>query len=312
VLFHDFIYNPDSTLLPEYRISPFKTQDIAFNHSLPSSDAIDSYFGKRFPARQFIYTKSGRSAISIALSELRLQKDDIITILTTSGNSYISGCVTREIEKYCQWSRKLENNSRAIFVNHEFGFCFEKLETLKQYRLPIIEDCAHSFVSDNLERTTAQVGDFTIFSFPKFFPIQCGGGLLCKREVEIKSDIEMNMADYIKRVLSYYVDQIEEFSLRRLKNYRYLTGLLNSIDLPVRFEITPGSIPGVFVFKDKNRIMNLPALKTFLWNQGIECSVFYGEPAFYLPVHDRLVRGDLEFFFEAIRFFLFSEMEKRN
>jgi hypothetical protein len=311
LLFRDFIYNPDSTLLPGYRISPFRTQDIAFNHGLSSSDAIESYFKKRFPAQQIIYTKSGRSAISIVVSQLRLQKEDVITIFTTTGNSYISGCVTREIEKYCKWSRKMESKTRAIFVNHEFGFCYENLEALNRYRMPIIEDCAHSFISDNSEKTTAQVGDFTIFSFPKFCPIHCGGGILCKPELDIKPEIDVNIVDYIKKVLSFYIYQVDEISLHRLENYRFLTGLFNSINLPARFELTSASIPGVFIFQDKKRIIDLQALKTFLWRQGIECSVFYGEPAFYLPVHDRLTKDDLEFFFEAIRFFL-AEMENRN
>jgi len=311
MLFHDFIYNPDSTLLPGYRISPFRTQDIALNHDLSSSDEIDSYFKIRFPAQKFIYTKSGRCAISIAVRGLRLHKEDVITIFTTSGNSYISGCVTREIEKYCKWSRKMESKTRAIFVNHEFGFCYDNLEALKQYGIPIIEDCAHSFLSDNSERTTARVGDFTIFSFPKFFPIQCGGGLLCKPEIDIKTEVNVNIVDYIKKVLSFYIYQVEEISSRRLENYRFLTDLFNSINLPVRFEITSESVPGVFIFKDKKNLIDLRALKTFLWSQGIECSVFYGEPAFYLPVHHRLTKVDLEFFFEAIRFFL-SEMENRN
>ncbi len=56
------------------------------------------------------------------------------------------------------------------------------------------------------------------------------------------------------------------------------------------------------MFKSNSRL-NLPALKSFLWNQGVECSVFYGEDAFYLPVNDRLDKGDMDYFCEAICFF---------
>jgi len=49
---------------------------------------------------------------------------------------------------------------------------------------------------------------------------------------------------------------------------------------------------------------DLPALKTFLWKQGIECSVFYGEQSFYLPVNERLELADLDYLFEAVRGFI--------
>ena len=39
-----YIINPDQYLLPSYRISPFRTIDIAINNKLPEDDTIDSLF----------------------------------------------------------------------------------------------------------------------------------------------------------------------------------------------------------------------------------------------------------------------------
>jgi hypothetical protein len=144
-----FILNPDPYCLPSYRISPFSTRDISRNANFGDSDLVDVYFANRFPGAGVEFTENGRKAINLALQFYNLAKDDVVTILTTSGNLYISGCVTREIEKFCKWSRKIESATRLIFVNHEFGFPFSGLEKLKEYNLPIIEDCAHEFYSED-------------------------------------------------------------------------------------------------------------------------------------------------------------------
>jgi dTDP-4-amino-4,6-dideoxygalactose transaminase len=173
-----FVINPDPYLIPAYRISPFKTDNISFNHRLPNDNIIDEYFCQRFNGNKFIYTVNGRSALQLALMQYNLQKEDIVTIFTTSGNNYISKCVTNEIEKICKWSRSIEVNTRIIIVNHEFGYPYKELEELKRYRLPIIEDCAFSFFSIDKKSIIGSIGDFTIFSFPKIFPIQIGGLLV--------------------------------------------------------------------------------------------------------------------------------------
>src|SRR5712671_2299008 len=107
MLVKDFVLSPDKSLLPAYRISPFQTSDIARNSALPLSASIDKYFRRRFAGLRFIYCESGRHAIHLALAALGLRRQDVVTILTTTGNFYISGCVTREIKKFCRWSREI-------------------------------------------------------------------------------------------------------------------------------------------------------------------------------------------------------------
>jgi hypothetical protein len=99
---NDFVLYPDKYLLPAYKISPFTTADIARNRGLPPSDSIDDYFRQRFAGRRFVYCESGRQAIHLALQQLGLAREDVVSILTTTANLYISGCVTREIESFCR------------------------------------------------------------------------------------------------------------------------------------------------------------------------------------------------------------------
>jgi dTDP-4-amino-4,6-dideoxygalactose transaminase len=163
--------------------------DIALNNKLPENNEIDNYFKERFKNQNFTYTLTGRLAIQKSLQHYNLQPNDVVTILTTSNNFYISGCVTAEIEKFCKWNREISDKTKLIFVNHEFGVPYENLEELKKYKLPIIEDCAHSFFSEDDKSEIGKVGDFAIYSFPKIFPIQIGGLLVSNIETSLETDL---------------------------------------------------------------------------------------------------------------------------
>jgi hypothetical protein len=297
-----FVLNPDPYLLPCYRISPFQTRHLHLNNELEVSDTIDAYFNKRFNNRDYCYTPDGRAAINIALQQYHLQPEDVVTIFTTSGNFYISSCVTGEIEKFCKWSRKIEKHTRLIFVNHEFGYPCRELNELKKYGLPIIEDCAHSFFSVAEDNTTGNTGDFVIYSFPKMFPVQTGGLLTAKKNgLPASANMpEGEKLQYIKNVLSHYIDFEADIKQQRLANYTYLKNALNPDHFEERFPLREGVVPGVFTFRVKNQQVNLAQLKTHLYAQGIQCSVFYGEHSFFFPVHQNLVKADLDYFIAAI------------
>jgi dTDP-4-amino-4,6-dideoxygalactose transaminase len=303
MLVNGFVLSPDQYLTPAYRISPFKTSDIATNRELPSSIAIDDYFRERFPRRSFIYCESGRQAIRLALRALAPKAADAVTILTTTANLYISGCVTREIEGFCQWSRKIEPNTRMLLVNHEFGFPYENLRALRGHTLPIIEDAAHSFASDNVEQSVPNVGQFTVYSFPKFFPVQFGGLLVFDPPLKIEEPLRAESKDNLRNVLSAHLPRLADIRRKRRENFKYLADKFQSIGCPPRFELTEKTTPGVFMFRTGPDV-DLPALKTFVQAHGIESSVFYGEHAFFLPVHERLETADLDYLFEVVRAFL--------
>ena len=297
-----FVLNPDPYLMPSYRISPFQTKDIHTNNTFPDSDAIDNYFNERFKEREYHYVTDGRKAINIALQQYHLQKEDVVTIFTSSGNFYISSCVTSEIEKFCKWSRQIEENTKLIFVNHEFGYPYKQTDELKKYKLPIIEDCCHSFFTTDGQHTIGSTGDFVIYSFPKMFPIQIGGLLVAKKSF-MHSDVEKLPEEklrYIKNVLSYYTGNTDAIIHKRIENYNYLKSKLNGADFQECFKLEEGVVPGVFMFAIKVGTVDLPQLKTYLYAQGIQCSVFYGELSFFIPVHQNLVKPDLDYFIEVI------------
>jgi len=272
------------------------------NNQLPQTDEADHYFNTRFKGYEYSYVRDGRKAINIALQQYRLQPDDVVTIFTSSGNFYISSCVTKEIEKFCKWSRQIEPGSKLILVNHEFGYPCKNISDLKKYRLPIIEDCAHSFFSAAADDSIGTTGDFVIYSFPKMFPIQIGGVLKSKHKIAIEktntlTDTELR---YIKNVMGHYIVQRDSIIAARMNNYHYLESRLAVAGMEPRFDLEEGTVPGVFLFSVKSNMVDLPQLKNHLYAHGIQCSVFYGEQSFFIPVHQNLTRHDLDYFIAII------------
>jgi hypothetical protein len=305
-LSNGFVLNPYYELIPDYKICPFSNKDMFINRNLKDNNTIDDYFSSRFSWSKYKFTLNGREAINIALSYYNLNYEDVVTIFTTSGNSYISNCVTSEVEKFCKWSRKIEENSKLILVIHEFGYPYERLQELEKYNLPIIEDCAHSFFSKDSENVIGTIGDFVIFSFPKMFPIQVGGLLVYNIDCNLKGSILLseNEAQYIRNVLSHYIHYDEEMKIKRRSNYSYLSKEFSQIGFKERFSLHEGIVPGVFMFQSSNPGIDLLELKKHFFAHGIQCSVFYGEESFFIPVHQALNESDLAYFVEVIKLFL--------
>ena len=243
-----FIINPNEYLLPHYGISPFSSADVSKNKKLSLNDTIDLYFQNRFKSNNFSYFYNGSQAIYKSLGYYNLKKEDIVTILTTSQNFYISSCVTKEIEKFCEWSREITTQTKVIFVNHEFGYPYENLMDLKKYKLPIIEDCAHSFFSEDESHTIGTVGDFVIYSFPKMFPIQIGGLLFSNLNEELDKFgiLDNKRLRYLKNVISQYIPKEKEIIKKRLTNYHYLSEKFKKIGCSPFFELKKGVIPEYF------------------------------------------------------------------
>lgn len=295
----EWIFTHDNFMKPFYRISPFSTTDITSNSQLPHSGAVDEWFSTRFPSHHPIWTMKARDGITLALEKLDLTSESMVTIITTSQNKYVSGCVTQSIEKVCKWNREISVETSALLLIHEFGKRIENSRDYYQLGLPIIEDFAHGF----LERPPATCqADFIIYSFPKYFPIQYGGILLTKEPLYTDYQINANVRDYLKKVISNHIDHVEDYRQQRKKNHQYLSEKLCELDCLNRFEWLEDETPSAFIFTVPEHI-NVIELKVFMHKQGIESSVFYGERAFFIPLHHRLSCVDLDYFVAALRYF---------
>jgi len=297
-----FIINPDPYTHPDYRISPFKTRDVAFNMQLKDDVYAESHFNKKFGKGNWVYTYNGREAIKMALATYQLTKNDIVTILTTSENFYISSCVTKEIEQFCNWNREIIPETTLIFVNHEFGYPYPTMEKVVATGLPIIEDCCTTFFSQDTNNRVGSYGDFTVYSFPKFFPIQIGGVLVSNTKIikQTSTLLDKEHKNYIQKVVSYNLKNKVQLLQKREENFKYAVSKFVNLGFTERFENTNKIVPNSLMLNNNSIIKDLNTLKTFLWNHGVQSSVFYGEDAFFIPNHQSLSKIDIDYFFAII------------
>ncbi len=300
------VVNPDPFLLPNYRISPFTTQYITVNQGLPKDDFAISYFDEKMGSGNWIYTLNGREAIVLALENYQLKKDDLVTILTTSENFYISSCVTSSIEKFCRWNRELLPETKVILVNHEFGYPHPEMEKIVATRLPIIEDCCTTFFSQDKNQKVGKYGDFAIYSFPKFFPIQIGGLLVSNtnKKPASSSVLAVNQKNYIQNVVSNQLKNESSLLKQRKQNFVYAVKQFSRLGFTLRFPNTELIFPSALLLNNNAIIGNLNELKNFLSQSGIQSSVFYGEDAFFIPCHQSLSAVDIDLIFETIAYFI--------
>ncbi len=300
-----FVVNPNEFLLPLFGITPFKTEYVAINHLLPENNEAKIYFDNKFGIGNWHYTYNGREAIKLALETYKLDKNDVVTILTTSENFYISSCVTLEIEAVCKWNRAITQETKLIFVNHEFGYPYPNMEKLVALGLPIIEDCCTTFFSQDQNQKIGKYGDFAVYSLPKFFPMQIGGIVVSNKGVNLNSSIlNAEQKQYIQNVMSYNLIKQDEILAKRKENFEYGLQLFSKLGFSERFKTYNNVVPSTLLLNNNGLIKDLNKLKLFLSNHGIQSSVFYGEDAFFIPIHQNLTFTDLDYFSFLISFFI--------
>lgn len=301
-LYKGFIIDPEPFRKPCYYISPFNAGFLNQNRHIVQQKKINEQLLSKFFGIHHYFQFSGKECIFQALSQYDLNPSNEVLIVTTTQNKYISSCVTNQIERICRWNRSITKDTRIIFINHEFGYTCGEVEKYKTYGLPIIEDMAYSLFSGH-DALAGSHGDFTIYSLPKMFPVQIGGVLRVNNTEAVKhvTLIEPEIQQGLRSLASHYLQEADSNIDARLKNDAYFRQSVANIGGAPRFECLSGQVPGVFLFYMPQT--DLDALKVFLQRNGIECSVFYGEDCFYLPLHQMLNEADIDFFIALIEYF---------
>jgi hypothetical protein len=126
------------------------------------------------------FAPTGRWLLNALLASLSLSKEDVVTILTTTQDTYISTCVSVTAFNHCGISRVITSQTRVAVIVHEFGYAYpaikETCERLRRQGIIIIEDCAHVLgltIENGL--MTGSFGDYTLYSLPKVLPVHLGG-----------------------------------------------------------------------------------------------------------------------------------------
>lgn len=175
------------------------------------------------------FTPSGRAGLSAILERLELQLSDEVLITNSSGQLWISACVSSIVFNHAQPSRVVTEDTRAIVVIHEFGYPHPGLRELlalaRERGIPLIEDCAHSLDSTLDGAPLGSFGDFAIFSLSKVAPVAAGGVLVVTADSSAPwaAGLDLSLPASDREVESVYREQLpwlQTYAQRRRENAR--------------------------------------------------------------------------------------------
>ena len=178
---------PKPSLIPRFNLD-YKFKDFcsglksAFSSAEFDLKPLESIFGKR----TFLFTSYGRSSLYVILRALHLPNGSKVGVplysCTVVFDAIVKAghvpCFIDIDENYTidmQDLREKINDLEAVVVIHTFGrpADMDKIKEIVGSR-PVIEDCAHSLLSEYKGRKTGTLGDASFFSLAKY--ISAGGG----------------------------------------------------------------------------------------------------------------------------------------
>ncbi len=271
-------------------ISPFQYTDLGRADREVEEEAAEAMLQNHL-GRPFALTSSGREALALALDDAGLGRDDTVTILTSTGNPYVSGCVTRTIERVCRWSMKLESSTRLIVVIHDFGIPYARMDELLKTGIPVLEDCAYAFASCSGGRRVGRDGKYAIYSLPKFLPINYGG-VVCG--IKRRPGMLREHRETILNVVGSELPRLSTICEARLKSWHYLESRFAEIGCPPALPLESGTVPGVFMFQPTPGVIP-ENIKRAYQKHGVEASVFYPRHAVFVPCHQNLTPAAMDY-----------------
>lgn len=182
-----------------------------------------------FPtARHEHWGPTGRWLLGAWLAALGLDRGDVVTILTTSQEQYVSICVSVTAFNQASISRVMTDRTRVVIVIHEFGYIDTTLpERIADWRsrgILVVEDCA--FVA-GVRVGSGWVGDYgdaALFSLPKIIPATAGGLLRTREPFELPPMTEAARVATAenKAVAEANLPYVDRFNALRLERHELL------------------------------------------------------------------------------------------
>ncbi|MGB9940445.1 DegT/DnrJ/EryC1/StrS family aminotransferase [Methanosarcina sp.] len=232
---------PDPFLIPrfnfDYTLTDFSTSIKSIFKEECDLEALHSTFGQK----DFFFTNYGRTALYVILKSLNLPPKSKIGVplycCTVVFDAIINaGHTPRFIDindNYTMDPEDLKNKVdelSALVVIHTFGRPAE-MDKIKKIagKLPLIEDCSHSLLSEYKGKITGTIGDMAIFSLAKYLSAG-GGGLLVVNNRSFTKNIRKEMGLLNKPPVS---DEFKHASIAYMRALFYHKPWFGLVGLPV-------------------------------------------------------------------------------
>ena len=181
---------------PQIKINLENLKNLFFSFFQSPNEEELSKLKAFFPQKEVIFTDMGRAAFKLIIEELKLQNSEILVpayicdIFFPIFKEYNLSPIFLDVDKETfhiqaeEIEKKITPQTKAILVCHTYGLPFdiEKIKTITNNPLLIIEDCAHSFGAKLNGVYTGNLGEAAFFSLYKQFPCQRGGMAVLKMQ----------------------------------------------------------------------------------------------------------------------------------
>lgn len=128
---------------------------------------------------------SGKGALAIILRYLFEKKIILNKLDEIMVADWMGYWVYNQIQPFAFPSKRFSDRTKVLFVYHQYGFPQDMdkiLEFAHDKKLIVIEDCAHALASSYKGKPLGSIGDFSIYSFSKWFFCFALGGVRSKFE----------------------------------------------------------------------------------------------------------------------------------
>ncbi|MFH1662266.1 MAG: DegT/DnrJ/EryC1/StrS family aminotransferase [Candidatus Falkowbacteria bacterium] len=139
---------------------------------------------------------SGKGAIALILKYLKNKKIINNKLDEVFVPDWLGYWVYNQVHEFAFPVKKISEKTKVLFAYHQYGFPQDMdkiLEFAKEKNLIVIEDCAHAIDSYYKGKRLGTFGDFTIYSFSKWFFCFALGGVNSKFD---------DFQDYAKKEMS--------------------------------------------------------------------------------------------------------------
>jgi len=178
---------------------------------------------------------TGRWLIGAWLGQLNLDRTDVITILTTSQERYVSICVSVTAFNHASISRLVTRRTRVVIAIHEFGYVDTSFpgqcEEWQARGIAVLEDCAYAAGIRVGCASAGDYGDAALFSLPKIIPANAGGLLRTQAPFRLPAmdAAKASATDEGKAAASAYLSYVPIFNTLRKERHELLR---NGLGLP--------------------------------------------------------------------------------
>jgi hypothetical protein len=150
--------------------------------------------------------------------------------------------------------------------------------------------------SDSLGFKAGELGDWTIISFPKFYPVRRGGMLLSHEKLSTRDSLAQPLLGELEFV-SGMIGQTDAFGQMRREVLNYFIKATRELGLTSpMFEIHSDVVGWFFPVSVPNAVFYFEALLA----RGVDCCIWHGAQIIALPLHQYLISVDQSFVMEML------------